>query len=896
MSFRISSLTGISSSRAKPNTSKRRSTTRRIARSIETLETRQLMAADTALLDLPIDDLTSAWVATPASSDQAVETDSTPNAISAAASSMVETMRAMAEQTGRIALDQIDQFAAFAGVVIEAPTFGSDGSVSGTTSFGDSDAPVLFQYVGGEMGHWVLAVKTELGALIENDGLATPPLELSSPILVFSAAAGEIESTEMSSQAKAFYGDIYELEAFTVRLERGVNILTTATVTEGTVPAELLNKVGLSIPEIQIEGVLFSDFSDDVMRRWKTEPKDTGFWQELREDVMLRVTLPQIVIDDLPSNMSTGDASLVWQSPGTDHDQLYVRVDMTMTQSDGSLTELSGRLGIADTATGTEFRLSATAAGIQNAFGVTGLDLDEVKLLISLNTVNAPVPGENTPPPVGPTAAPSVSVGVLADLDLNGRHISIAGRVDFSLVAGTPIKVALRGELESLSSTDLMNFAKRVSGLGELSTDSSGTHAFEIRDVVINIAPLGGDVELGIEDGIGIEGELYIKGALAGRVDGSIDRTGITPVVRLNAWTRAFQLGALSVSNVTVDILMSESPSDHFIVKGGIELFGVSHVVDIHITPQRMHYHITTEVDGLGMVDYTFEASTEGVPFWSYRAVVRNELSSTLEDKVAGNLNDWVAEAHKDFDNAQANLDRAQAVVDGLKAEIRDAMVEAQAEYDKIESNLAKAASAVASLSSKVASLRSLESSRYRIWRSAVASTNSAKWYQYAGRKAVEVGAYASYVSTKTARVAAQGTLNVANATLAGVRAAAGWALDAAGPEAHPDVIRLKAELAIKTTALNIAKVAVQTAENVSTGAVGALAFAAEHHDDLFMIDEISFEGTLSAMLRDNNIELQIEFRFLNKSHTKTIGGSVSDLNLEAISKNLIDDVRAAIS
>ncbi len=887
----------ISSVQRKKSAKRRRSTVRRISRPLETLETRQLMAADPApltLLELPADEAPSAWVAEPdaGQSNQVIAESPT---ITESASEMVEYLQAMAAQSGRIVLDQIDQFASFAGVVIETPTFGDDGSVTGTTTFGNADAPVLFQYVGGELGHWVLAVKTDLGDLVDNDGPVDSPLALRSPIIVFSRAAGEIDAAEMSSQAKDFYGEIYASDDFTVRLLRGVNVLTTATLAQDSMPAELLDRVGLDVPEIQIEGVLFSDFSDNVMEKWKSEPKDAGFWRELREDVLLRATLPEIAIKDLPANMSVGKAFLVWQSPGTDQDQLYVSLDMAMTEADGSIVALSGRLGIAETPTGTEFRLSATARGIDNAFGVTGLDLDEVKLLISLNTAKAPEPGSAANQAV-PTEVPSVSVGVLADMDLNGRHVSIAGKVDFSLAAGTPIKVALRGELESLSSTDLMNFAKRLTGLGAVSTDPEKSPAFEIRNVVLNIAPLGGDVELGIEDGIGIKGALYIKGSLAGQVDGSIDRTGLVPVIRLNAWTRAFELGALAVSDVTIDVLMSESTDDHFIVKGRVELFGASHDVDIHLTPRRMYYHITTEVDGLGMVEYEFETSAVGIPFWTYRAVVRNDLSSTLEDEVAGSLNEWVDQAHEDFDQAQANLDTAQAVVNGLISERDAAIAEAERDFNEIKSDLAAAEAAVASLSSKVSSLRRSESARYSYWRSAIRSRQKAKWYNYASRKAHEVRMYVNYRSTQGLRIAAQGSLNAANLTMKAVRVSAGWALDAAGPEAHPEVIRINAELKLKTAALDVAKFAVQAAEEVSTGTVGALAFVAEHHDDLFMIDEISFQGTLSAALADNAIEFEIEYRFMNESHTKELSLAASDFDIEALAKDLIDDVRAGLT
>ncbi|MCA9213116.1 MAG: hypothetical protein KDB27_08630 [Planctomycetales bacterium] len=868
----------------------------RRGQNFESLESRQLMASDVSFaVSDPLvteTDLTAEVIPESSSLESGSLTSSESRSTSrdfSSATATVNAMKAMAVAGGEIVLDQFDQLATFAGITIAAPTFSSDGSVTGTTQFGNTDAPVLLQFV-PQTGDWVLAVESRLGELLPSDLPISSPIELQSPLFVFSPAQLQIDAADMADGPREFYSRLYDSEDFTVRLERGVNLLSRATLTEGSAPSEILDLLGVDVPSIELEGVILRDFSSDSVEEFKQANKDGNFWSRFREDMLLRATLPEINIEGLPGNMTTGDAYLAWQSPGTDQDYVYAGLDLIVDDGDGVPTILTGRVGFAETPTGSELRLSAVASQMNDAFGVTGLDLHEVVLLLDIDTVKSPA--EAGAKSTDPTAAvPTVGLGVSASMTIGNRDVMIAGKVELSMATGTPMKVALRGELSSLSSIELLQFANQMSGVSSLSVDTSNLPEIEFRNLMVNIAPMGGDAELGIEDGIGIRGELYLNGRLLGKVDGLLDRTGVLPKMRLSAWTAEINLGELRVSEVEIDVLMSQSVDDYFIVNGTVELFGASHSVEINIGARYMHYQIATEVDGLGMVDYRFESSTLGVPYWTFTAVVRNDLSHTLEEKVAGDVRDWANEASRDFDRAQAAVDAAQRELNSVVEERNDAIRDAQQEFDKIKDGLQKAEDAVDSLARRVSSLQTSERSARSSWLSAVRSRKAATWYNYVQRRAVEVARYATYRGIQVTRIAAQGSLTAASGVLTGLRHAAGWALDAAGPEAHPNVIRLSAELAIKTAALNVAEAALNIAEGATTGAAEAVAFIAERHDDLFMIDELSFEGTLSAAIVNSSFDLEVSYRFLNKQRTIEIEAGL-DLDFDELAGEILGRIR----
>lgn len=886
----LTKLFGSNSQKQNNRSKKKRSVERKFGNYIESLENRQLMAADLAVVEeAPASDQ-PAEVRTLAPNanvqDAASQSGSQSSGWTAAAENMHDRMQAMADETGRIALAEFDSLVALAGFTIEAPQFNEDGSISGTTQYGRESSPVLLQYVPAAE-EWVLAIQTELDGLVPDEFASEAPIQLNSPIVVFSDAKMDIDSTELSDGSEAFYRELYQDDEFTVRLEKGINILTRGTVTEGSKVAQILDTLNLELPSVQLEGVVLGDYDRGSVDEFGESQKNKKFSEEFRERLQFRATLPEINVEGLPSNVAFGRGSLLWRSPATEKDYVAAELEFTIGG-----TQMTAALGFEDTAYGSELQVTASAANMRDAFGVTGLDLEEVELLIEVDAfrdaskktdLNSNDPTANVP---------TLGIGLGAKMEIGGRYTALAGKVELNLVTGTPVRVALKGELESISSNELIDFANQLSGTEELSADSN-LPDFELRNVLINIAPLGGDADLEIQDGIRLAGELYMNGELIAKVDGHIDQTDIVPKISLQAQTAEINLGELRVSEVEVDILMTQSVDDRYYVKGTVEVFGASHGVHIDINARQMHYEIRTEVEGLGLVHYKFQSTTLGIPEWTFEANVRNDLSTTLEEDVAGGLKEWSDQASKDFAKAQADLDKAQAEVDKLNQERAEAIAFAKKEFDAVKGDLAKAQRTVNSLSKRVRSLRGTEA-RYRSdWLRSMNSRKKAKWYNYASRRATEIRNYSRFRGIQAARISAQSALSGASSVLGEVRKGAGWALKAAGPEAHPRVIAINAELAVKTAALDTAKAAVKVAEVASTGSADVLAFVAESHDDLFMIDEIRFSGTLSAAILNSSFDLEIEYRFLNEADTFKL--ATPEFDIEKLAEQLKAELITAV-
>ncbi|QDT08173.1 hypothetical protein [Planctomycetes bacterium K23_9] len=196
-----------------------------------------------------------------------------PQAMDSAANALVQEMKASAEATGRVALNAFDELATFAGITIESPAFQADGSFSGTSQFGDSAAPVLLQYISAT-GSWALANETDLPSLVPADSGFQSPIELQSPYLVFSTATVDISSGEMSAGATDFYGRIYESDNFTVRLQRGVNLLSRATIADDSAVDDILGVIGIDIPAVELEGVVFAT-SNPTPSKCSSRPNKT---------------------------------------------------------------------------------------------------------------------------------------------------------------------------------------------------------------------------------------------------------------------------------------------------------------------------------------------------------------------------------------------------------------------------------------------------------------------------------------------------------------------------------------------------------------------------------------------------------------------------------------------
>ena len=478
-----------------------------------------------------------------------------------------------------------------------------------------------------------------------------------------------------------------------------------------------------------------------------------------------------------------------------------------------------------------------------DAFDVAGLDLEDIVLTLGAES--------------GPAGA-SMFIGLGAGIHIGTTQIDVAGLVG---VGSTGWEVAFRGEINSLTSDDLVDFANTLTqasdpNANEIPEDALGD--FELKDAYVNFAPHGGNDDLGITDGFGIGGEFYNDGELLADGEFEVDLESFSFQVALEI--PELDLGLIDLSDVVIDIQIASSES-YFKVAGTAELMGsevsvageiysdgtfmVTGTADLDIAAMSATATFTIDKSGI-----FFEASAEV-------SVVNAILSSVTGEvlEVANNVQDVI-------DDAQAAVDSAKDGLRVLEADLEDARAEAQREVDEIKDKIDSAKSVVDSIGRSKDYWYRVRKSRYSAWKSAVRKTKSVPWYKVPYYKGVEASKYVSYLAaagTYTTRVVAY---NSAKVTYNSVRAAAGWALDTAGVEANPEVIRLKALLATAKVGLAAAELVLDGVEEVNADAIRMLEIA-----NSLQVDRITLSGRVETK-GSASVNAKVDYSFSGKQYS----------------------------
>ncbi len=600
----------------------------------------------------------------------------------------------------------------------------------------------------------------------------------------------------------------------------------------------------------------------------------------LMEGTALRATLPEIVLPGLPADFATSMAFL--EVTGQPSIAVGFQLDVGGGADAESGATFEAALQISRDNVGlTEFGIYAVAEGTwKDAFGLPGIDLERTALVFSYDTVQ------------------NLSFGVSAELSVGSRDIQIGGSVSFHAVTGVLTDVLFVGQLSAIGSADLIAFTNTImvgTNPGTAPIDGDELLDFEIRDLLFSYAPLGGDETVGIEDGITVGGSLYAAGQLLGSVRGHFDASGDFPVLEFDASVPQFEFGALSVQNVQVDIRLSHLGDSHFIVAGTAHLFGTSLSIDVHLGSSQLSFASMLQVPGLGLAEVAFSSPTEGNPVWTFQAHVRNDLSATLEDVVAGNLEAWANQTEAGLESAMATLQAVQAEVNRLDYAIADARQRAQAQYDHLSSELFAAANTVASARHTVNLARYHTDVAYHNWQAAIEDTSNAWWWEKPYYIALETAAFFEYGAKLVAFEVANQTLIAAENILRGLSVGSEWVLQGIGPDAHPEVIALQAQKAIANVALDVAIGVIEATEVVSTGALRITAWVAENIDELFFVDEVSISGTLGGSFAETGIDLMVSYRVLGESHEFAFAGSLGDLESSPLTTRLVSTIQTII-
>ena len=478
-----------------------------------------------------------------------------------------------------------------------------------------------------------------------------------------------------------------------------------------------------------------------------------------------------------------------------------------------------------------------------NAFDIAGLNLDDIVMTLGAESDH--------------TGA-SMYIGLGAGINIGSKELGVAGLIG---VGATGWEVAFRGEINSLSSEDLIDFANTISQAGDPNAPVIPDDAlsdFELKDAYINFAPKGGNEELGITDGFGIGGDFYEDGDLLAEGEFEVDLEQLTFEVVIDI--PSIELGPVDLSDVTIDIRIAASDS-HFKVAGTAELMGS----DVHVAGE-IHGDGSFLVTGTANLSIagmaataTFTVDKSGIFF---QAAAQVSIVNAIKGSVTGELVEAAKNAQAAIDKAQSAVEVAKAGVRKLEVELADARAEAQREIDEIKSDIADAKKIVDSIGANKNYWYKVRKSRYNSWKAAVRSTKSAPWYKYAYYKSKEVAKYASYVAaagTYSTRVVAY---HSALATYNGIKAAAGWALDTAGVEANPEVLRLNVLLTAARIAVNTADAVLDGVEEINSEALQFLNIL-----DSLRVDQITLSGRVETA-GSAAVHAEVDYSFNGRSYS----------------------------
>ncbi|MEZ6043859.1 MAG: hypothetical protein R3C20_25460 [Planctomycetaceae bacterium] len=506
--------------------------------------------------------------------------------------------------------------------------------------------------------------------------------------------------------------------------------------------------------------------------------------------------------------------------------------------------------------TGVRADLTGRVAEWDNAFEVPGLNLNDVVLTLGAES------GDH---------GASMFIGVGAGIEIGRSELQIAGLVGFG---STGWEVAFRGSIDSLTGDDLIDFANTMNQAADpnaAAIPDGSLGDFELRAAYINFAPHGGNAELGIEDGFGIGAAFYNDGKLIGSGEFIVDLAN--GVFEAGLQVPEMHLGPVELNDVSVDIRLAPTNS-WYRVAGQAQLMGANVALDGTISSNSFSLQGSAAVDLAGLsASVQFIVDQNGVRFV---ATSGGGAINAVKDSLTSGIRAVANTAQAAIDTAQAGVDLAKKGVANLEADLAEARAEAQKTVDKIKADINSAKSVVDSALASRNYWGNQKSVRYTAWRKAVSATNDAKWYDKPYYKAIEISRYSSYVYS-VGRYSTQVVVyNAAKVTYNAIREAAGWALDAAGVEASPNVVRLKALLAAANLAVDTAEMVLDGVERANAGVLQAL-----NTIDSVRVTRITIAGNVSDF-RNSGLKVTLDY---------SVGDQTRQLSLDASADNLVEQL-----
>jgi hypothetical protein len=619
-------------------------------------------------------------------------------ACAAAPAELAEEFRAAAAAQGKIALGEIAAFkdTYLADITIQTPQVGSDGSVAGTATFAGQDAPVLLQYVeksSGGVGQWLLAWRLptqNLDQLIPAVGtIAGQGVQMATPVVIFSRHRLTVSSASMAPAVREFYRDIYGSGDFSLSVQDGVNLATAVEVRAEILAG--LQMLGPNIDNLVLEGVVLKNFDQETFRKAREQGR---LMSTAAKDAELRAKLASGTLGGLPETFRIEDLALLV----TGRPMAGVTFNMLVGSGSDQRRFDCRALFLGDAAgKGGQGGLSISArtddeAPWRNALGIQGLELHSAALeLRSENTGSGP---------------PRMLVGVKGDMKLAAKLVSVAGGM--TTRQGVP-SVFFRGSVNSLTRDDLVaianDLASAVHGGVDVRVVGVVLPDFDLREVEVLYAPAGGSEELGVPNGVGLKGQLYLFGSRAAEVDALVDVSSRRPRTSVKATVSEFQLGPIQLHEAKLDLLLAASTDSYFRASGGCDLLGNRVTAMADLNAKRSEVTMVGRLAGAFEVDVSCTNSVER-PAWQFSAGFKNDFANSFQSKVSDDILAWARQAERDFAKANADLEQAKRDVQRIDTDIANARAQVKRDRATNEAALRRAEADLNRISTDIAKMR----------------------------------------------------------------------------------------------------------------------------------------------------------------------------------------------
>jgi hypothetical protein len=450
--------------------------------------------------------------------------------------------------------------------------------------------------------------------------------------LLLSKGEGTTRSTDMDPQTRAFYGNIYGAEDFSVPFQTGLSLIGVVPLNGNPLQGGL-DALGMTTDAVYLIGTIPGSIIGLA-----------GGGGGL-SGLSLVAGLPPVSPPGSPEWFVSGRLGLqITAQPSVGFvGSITVHIEDEVLTFDVSAA--IQRVGAS-----VEFALTGGLSAQEpweQPFGIEWLIFNSATLKVAVSAIG------------------SITLGFAGDMVVGEKDIDVAVAVTVS-PAGVPTNFIFDGETdEGVTMTDLVMLQQRMARVDDPNAPMIPLNAMPdmaVRSVRLKFAPRG-DPDLGVQAGFAIAGDLWIPSEANGPpnrnfagVNLSVDLMGILAQGHIGA----FDLGPVSWSDAMCDLTLT-LPAQHFFVSGAAEVGSFSQG-DLNLGMTRTGLSFLTTTTIFGQVQAQLDANATfslSDPQFTVHGLLQNDFGGsivpTLTQRVKAQANTSTSVANNMLSRGLAN-------------------------------------------------------------------------------------------------------------------------------------------------------------------------------------------------------------------------------------------------